>query len=109
MKATYIQEGNNINYINLTETEIEAGSVIVFGVSVGIAASNIAPNEMGALAMKGIYEMPKDDTDIKAGSAVYYNKTADKVTSTAANNTKIGIAAADAGTSAVTVNVKINA
>lgn len=107
MKANYVQEGNSLNYINPTETEIEAGTVIVFGVVCGVAATNIPSGELGSIAVSGAWTVPKDASDIKGGDAVYYDDSEDKATTTK-KDTVLGYAIAAAGADATSVTVKLN-
>lgn len=124
MKASYIQEGNNLNYTNPTETAIEAGSVILFGGMVGIAACLIQPGETGTVATAGVWEMPKAAEKILMGDKLYYDSDSDAVTVKASVTqpkeggadgetvsvplSYIGFAAADAVAGDDTVKVALN-
>lgn len=108
MTGTYIQPGNNINYVNAGTETIFAGTLVIMGNIAGIAATTIPPGELGSLATTGIFSFAKDNTAIEAGTTVYYDKTNDVVTSTESGNTAIGISVAAADASATTVNVRLN-
>ena len=107
MKGIYVQKGDNLDYKNPTEAEIEAGSVIKFGNMCAVAAATIPPGEVGAIATVGVWTLPKDSSEVTAGALVYYDDSADKATTTKKDNV-LGIAAADAKTDAAAVTVKLN-
>lgn len=115
MIGSYIQPGDNLNYVNATETVIAAGSLVVMGEVTGVAATTIEPSETGVIATRGVFEFEKDGTDITAGAAVYYDTENEKATANADNGLsggskkyhKIGLAAAAAETSSGTVAIKI--
>lgn len=108
MQAIYIQPGDTPDYVNPTETTIEAGTLVVFGTRAAIAATTIPPGEVGSVTLIGAWEIPKDTSAITAGAIVYYDAENDKATVTETDNTVIGIAIADAGTDAATVVVRLN-
>lgn len=116
MIGSYIKPGDNLNYVNATETVIAAGSLVVMGEVTGVAATTIEPSETGVIATRGVFEFEKDGTDITAGAAVYYDTENEKVTANADNGLsggskktypKIGLATAAAGASSGTVAIKI--
>lgn len=112
MKAMYQQEGKSLDYINSTEDMIEAGTLVIIGAIAGVAATNIAPGEIGSVVTTGVYVMPKDSSDIKMGDKIAYLKDSDQAKKAAdeaeAENPFIGIAVQDAGTDAATVAVRLN-
>lgn len=75
-RASYWQRGESLDYVNETEEMIEAGEVVAFGERVGVAATDIAPGEKGAIDVEGVYEVPKGDDAIEAGSEVYFRTAA---------------------------------
>lgn len=108
MVGTYRIPGANIPYKNAGETAIPAGTFVLVGTIAGVAAGTIEPGANGSLATTGVFTFAKDSTDITAGAVVYYDDSADAVTITASGNTIIGVAIAAAGTSASTVDVRLN-
>lgn len=123
MKAEYHQPGDTLNYINPTGDFVSAETLVIFGSICGITATDIAPGQLGTLATKGVYKMPKDAAAITGGAKVYYDEANDVVTATASttqkaeaegesdttiNNVFVGIAVEDADASAVTVLVRLN-
>lgn len=107
MKAEYHQPGDKINYINPTDDFITAETLVIFGDICGIAATDIAPGQLGTLATKGVYQMPKDTAAITGGAKVYYDEEND-VVSTTESDVFVGIAIEDADASAATVLVRLN-
>lgn len=108
MIAEYVQKGETLDYLNNTEETITAGSVVMLGELCTVAATNISAGEVGTVATVGVWTMPKDESDITAGAKLYYDAESDKLTITADSNVFVGIAACAAGTSASTVNVRLN-
>lgn len=66
--ARFIHEGNAIDYTPVAD--VAAGDVVVIGASVGVANQDIPANTLGALAIEGVFEMPKDATAYTAGDVV---------------------------------------
>lgn len=106
MKAIYVQPGNTIDYT--PSTAVAAGDVIVMGTIIGIASYDIAANTLGALAVCGVFDMPKASGAITPGAAVYWDNTNKNITTTATGNTVAGVAIATAGAADSTVRVLIN-
>ncbi len=70
----YIHDGDAIDYI--PSANVAAGDVIVQGELVGIAKLDIPADALGALAVKGVFDLPKatgGGTAITAGSEVYWD------------------------------------
>lgn len=122
MKAEYVQPGNNLDYINPTEDVIKAGTIVFVGAIAAVAATNIAPDEVGAVATDGVWKLPKGGGAITAGAKVYYDAAADTVTTETGTevdaeagetetetHAALGVAVADASADAAFVSVKLNA
>lgn len=105
-KATYWQRGESLDYVNKTNTKIAANTVIAIAERIGIAGTDINPNEKGSLHITGVFEFEKTGTAaITMGATVYFDGTG--ITNTAGNNTKAGFAADAAEADAKTILVKI--
>ncbi len=107
----FIHDGKAVDYT--PGSAVSAGDVVVQGDLVGIAKLDIAANALGALAVEGVFDLPKatgGGTAIAAGATVYWDvgdteaKTDDE---TGANELigKVVKAAADAD---ATVRVRLN-
>ena len=108
MKAIYVQPGDTLDYVNTTSSAIDAGTIIIYGARAAVAAATIPPGETGAITLTGAFEVPKATGEITAGAVVYYDAESDKATTTAQDNTVIGIAAYAATSSDETVIVRLN-
>ena len=74
--ATFWQRGEAIDYTNVSGSKIEANEIVVLGSHVGVAGSDIANGETGALHVFGVFEMPKKASEaISAGTDVYRDGT----------------------------------
>lgn len=104
-KATYWQRGESLDYVNTGDTVIEANSIIDLGTRIGVAGTDINPNEKGSLHVTGVYEIAKTATaEIAMGAAVYYDGTG---ITTTTSDTPAGYAAATAAADAEVVLVKL--
>ena len=83
MKARYVQRGESIDYT--PTADVAAGDVVQQGKLVGVAKLDIKANELGALALCGVYEFTvKTGDSIAVGDTVYFDKTAGTITKTGA-------------------------
>ena len=72
--AQFIHDGNSIDYT--PGADVSAGDVVVQGELVGIAKLDIAANTLGALAVAGVFDLPKTagvGEAITIGSKVYWD------------------------------------
>ena len=72
--AQFIQQGNSIDYT--PGTDISAGDVVVQGDLIGIAQIDSAANQLGALAVSGVFDIDKATgvgTGIAVGTKVYWD------------------------------------
>lgn len=72
--AVFVQEGASIDYT--PAADVAAGDVVVQGNLVGIAKLDIPANTLGALAVEGVFDVPKAtgaSTAIAAGKTVYWD------------------------------------
>lgn len=110
MIANYQQPGSAIDYPNGTSSAIAAGQVVSLTTRIGVAGTDIPASAVGSLYVKGVFAMPKaasTSTAIAIGAAVYYDASADNITTTAASNIPAGWAIAAAAESDTTVQVCI--
>jgi len=63
MTTKYVQPGEMIDYT--PAADVASNDVIAFGVLLGVAVSDIAANDTGALAVEGVFDLPK-----KTGGAI---------------------------------------
>lgn len=114
-QARFIQEAQAIDYT--PSSAVAAGQVVVQGSMIGVAKTPIAANVLGALAVRGIFDVVKANEQITLGAALYwdadgnpYNGTAGSgcATTTATDNTFIGFAQVAAGATDEVVRVLWN-
>jgi len=84
--AVMYQEGASIDYT--PSSDVSAGDVIVQEDLVGVAKDDIAADELGALAVGGVYFVKKDETEaFAAGQLIYWDVADDNVTDDADSGT----------------------
>jgi len=74
MGARFIQTGDSIDYT--PGADVAAGDVVVQADLVGVAKLDIKSGKLGALAVSGVFDFPKEvgqGTAIAAGTTVYWN------------------------------------
>ena len=111
-QATFVQVGESIDYTPVAA--VTAGQVVVQGSMIGVAKMPIAAGALGALAVRGVFDVVKANEQQALGAALYwdadgnpYGGTAGTgcATTTAGGNTFIGFAQAAAGATDETVRV----
>lgn len=113
--AIYRQRGDNIDYTPVGATL--AGTVVQIGNIVTIVPVAIAAGEKGATTTRGVFDVPKDNSDVSEGDTLYWNPTGNPVGGTggsgAFTTTVIpagiaGTALADAGVGVGTVSMLLH-
>jgi predicted RecA/RadA family phage recombinase len=110
--TNYIQEGKAINY-TVPSGGVDSGDLVLIESIVGVCASTGVENDVVAVAIDGVYELPKVAGAISQGQAVYF-LDGDVTTDTAGgspwgNLVKAGVAFETVLTGATVVAVKLNA
>ncbi len=77
----YSNNGCAIDYT--PGSAVTAGDVVVLGSIVGIASQDIAANELGALAMDGVFKVPKITGVNAVGTLIYWDPAGNPVNGTA--------------------------
>ena len=109
--ATFVHNGDAIDYT--PGADAAAGAVVVQGELVGIAKMPIAADALGALAVVGVFDLPKTagvGEAIAAGAEVYWDEgdQVAKTDSEAGANKKLGKTVAAAGDDDATVRVRLS-
>lgn len=109
--ATFIHDGSTIDYT--PGSDVAAGDVIVLGDLVGIAKQAIKAGVLGALALTGVFDLPKATgagTGIAAGVTLFWDAGNQVVTTNSDSGThkRIGNAVEVAGTADATARVRLN-
>ncbi|MPS27566.1 MAG: DUF2190 family protein [Alcaligenaceae bacterium] len=108
MTKTYVQPGNVLDH--KPSADVASGAVVVLGARIAIALSAIPANTIGSVQVSGVHRLAKKTGDTFAqGALVYWDNTANNLTSTATDNTLAGFAAAAAVSADTTMLVKLNA
>lgn len=108
-KARFVQTGDSIDYTPVSP--VEAGDVVVQNDLVGVAKLDIAAGALGALAVAGVFEFPKDTgsaSAIEAGKKVYWDEDAEVATETSGGNDYLGKSILAAGDDDATVRVRLD-
>lgn len=104
--ADYVQGDCLLDYT--PSSAVAAGAVVVLNDLVTVAPRPIAANALGAVAIEGVFSMPKATGAIGQGALVYWDATAGNVTTTSSGNKRAGKAAAAAASGDASVQVIIN-
>ena len=107
----FIHDGNSIDYT--PSADVTAGDVVVQNDLIGIAKLDIAADSLGALAVTGVFDLPKTTgvgEAIAAGAEVFWD-VADQVAKTDSEtgaNKKLGKTVAATGDDDATVRVRLS-
>jgi predicted RecA/RadA family phage recombinase len=106
----FIHDGNSIDHT--PSADVAAGDVVVQGDLIGIAKLTIAADTLGALAVTGVFDLPKatgTDTAITGGAKVYWDAGNSVATTDDATgvNKYLGKTVAAAGDDDVTIRVRL--
>jgi len=71
MQATFVQDGNTIDYTPVGA--VAAGEVVVQGAIVGVATMAITAGALGALAVRGVCDVVQAAVTFAVGDAVYWD------------------------------------
>lgn len=103
----YIQNGDTLTIP--APTAVLSGQPVIAGAIIGIASGNAASGAPVDVATSGVFELPKVAANaFTLGAPVYWNATDKLATSTATDNTKLGVAIAAAAASTATVQVRLS-
>jgi len=103
----FVQQGDAITVP--APAAVLSGAGVLVGALFGVANGDAESGAAVVLSTTGVFELPKTTADaLSVGEAVYWDNAAKKVTETATDNTKIGVAVAAAGTGATTAKVRLN-
>lgn len=108
MKATYVQKGEVLDYLNQTGDVIEFNTVLVLGNRIVVAGDNIPVNKTGAVHATGVFNMKKAASEeIAVGTDVYYDASNECITATKDSNVPAGYAVKAAAGTDASISVKI--
>lgn len=108
--GTRVADGRMVDYT--PASAVTAGDVIVQDEMVGIATSDIAADEKGALAVEGIFDVQKTAAAeaMSAGELVYWDEADESATllPDSGTNKLLGKCVEDATAAATSVRVKLD-
>ena len=107
-----IQPGKTIDFVNSTESPIAGGSLLFFGADqdmIGVASATVQPGGSGSARMEGVFRLPKDNSSVVQGDALYATPSTGILSATAAAGAVyVGRAWEAAAADAAAVAVRIN-
>lgn len=108
--AQFVQQGNSIDHT--PSSDVVAGDVIVQTDLIGIAKLDIAANQLGALAVDGVFDIDKATgagSGIAVGTKVYWDAANKQATASdgAGANKYVGKTIAAAGDDDTKVRVRL--
>jgi predicted RecA/RadA family phage recombinase len=106
MATNYVQEGKTLNYT--AGADITSGQFVLVGTIGGVAKTDIANGKTGAVHVCGVFSLPKASGAVTQGAKLYWDDSESEVTTTATDNTLIGVAAAAAASGDSNVHVLLN-
>jgi len=107
MPVVYVQAGDHINYT--PGSDLPCGSIVVQNGLVGISTRPIVADELGSLAVVGVFRFFKTDDDtFDVGASAYLDVGAGEITSEPSGNLFIGKAWKEAAADDETVDVRLS-
>lgn len=112
--ARAVSDGDAMDYTPVAAKT--AGAIIEVGSRAYPLNVDLAANELGALPLKGVFDVPKASGAVSAGDGIYWDNdgtpnTGDAAsgaaTTTSTGNTWLGVAVADAGSGVTYVRVAL--
>ncbi|MCK4982261.1 MAG: DUF2190 family protein, partial [Victivallaceae bacterium] len=91
MLAKYVQRGHDIDFV--PEADVAAGDVVIIGDIIGIAKLDIKAEALGALALVGVFDIPKatgEGTAITVGTIVFWDAENKQLSTTGGENKYLG-------------------
>lgn len=103
----YIQKGETLTIP--APVAVLSGEPVIAGAIVGIASGDALSGAAVDVATSGVFELPKVAANtFTLGAPVYWDADDKLATSTATDNTKLGVAVAAAAASTATVQVRLS-
>ena len=107
MSTNFIEQGEVLNYTAANKA-ITSGDVVIIGNIAGVAKTDIAIGETGAIHITGVYSLPKANEAITQGVKVFWSNKNNNVTISKLENIPIGVAANNTISSESQVHVLLN-
>ncbi|MDD3585828.1 MAG: DUF2190 family protein [Thermoguttaceae bacterium] len=105
MEARFLHDGRSIQFV--PNTDISAGTVVVFNNLIGVTKVDLPAGSIGVLALDGVYQFAKETEAFSTGNFAFWDETNKKVTAVATGNVYLGRVVRDALTDDETVEVRL--
>lgn len=103
----FIQKGCTLTLA--AAAAVQSGGAMLVGKIFGVAVADVAAGEKGEFQVEGVFELPALATDVAAqGAILYWDAVNARLTTTAAGNTRVGVAVEDKVANAATAVIKID-
>ena len=103
----FLQRGDTLNLP--APAVLASGQGVEIGSIFGVAATNAQPGDTVAIAVVGVFELPKAGNAFAVGDAVYWDATAGNVTSaSAAPNVRIGVTVSSAAAADTVADIRLS-
>jgi len=107
MTTNFVQEGKTLNYTP-SGADVASGDFVLIGAIGAIAKTDIADGKTGALHISGVYSVPKASGAVTQGAKLYWSTANSNLTTTATDNTIVGVAAEAAASGDANVKILLN-
>lgn len=110
MASNYLGAGKTLEYTNASPSaRVASGAVVVVGSCVGVALGDIEPQATGAVALEGVFSIPKvADQPLSAGQIVGWDSAQARTTAALSDKQLRGLVVMrDAALDAAHVDVKL--
>ena len=106
-QATFVLEGDTIDFT--AAAAVAVGDVVVQGDLVGVVTRALAIGELGSLIVEGVLDFNKlTNVAFTVGTILYWDDTANVVTTTSAGNKAIGKVVRAAASADTTVRMRLS-
>lgn len=102
-----ISDGRILDY-TVTGEAVKSGDIVVANDLAGVAMTDGADGDTVAVAIEGVYCLPKGTAAIPQGKKVYFNATDKNIVGTATGNTFVGYAWSNAAAADPSIDVKLS-
>lgn len=103
----FVQPGNTVTVT--APYSVDSGNGVLVGSLFGVAATSAAETTQTEIVTEGVFELPKVQAQAwTVGQPVYWDATAKLCTTTATDNTRIGVALAAAANPSGNGRVRLN-
>lgn len=104
----FVQSGSTLSLA--VAAAVLAGQAVLVGKIFGVAVANVAAGATGEFQTEGVFELPVLATDVAAqGAILYWDAANNRLTTTAAGSTRVGVAVVAKAAGGATATIKLDA